>query len=225
MTEYGVLQVKVLDDGTGLPLAGIPVSCYQPGSAWDHEALYTNSSGIVEFEGLIAGEFAQYQSNYGGYFGYVQGPSRSASIFPNQHTIRTERLAPSGSPQPEPEPEPEPEPGSGISGRAKIVFTVKNTGNAPWAGFVGVSLLNPQIVNGEWAQAISPMAPGQTASGRLYIDLPAMSAIGKVRIALWKNRSFDGVQKTTRGDFNIMEAGTGALSDQIEYEEKEIILI
>ena len=76
------LKVTVLDSETLKPIKGIPVSCSQPNSKWDANALVTDENGEVEFDGLLEGEFARISGNYGGYFHYLQGEQSSLPIFP-----------------------------------------------------------------------------------------------------------------------------------------------
>lgn len=76
-------EFTVLDAETKKPIAGIPVSCSQPGSKWDAQANNTNDSGVVVFDGLIPLEFAQFAINYGGYFHYLQGERMSVTVFDN----------------------------------------------------------------------------------------------------------------------------------------------
>jgi hypothetical protein len=81
-TGPAILQVKVLSAENKKPVEGIPVSCNQPNTKWQDQARITDENGIVEFDGLLEGEFARTSTNYGGYFGFLQGEQSSVPIFP-----------------------------------------------------------------------------------------------------------------------------------------------
>jgi len=100
-TGDATLKVIVTDRGSGKPIQGIPVWCYQIHSRWNHETRKTNSKGIVEFKGLNGGGVASYGVNYGGFFGCSEVREKRVSMFNNKTTVRREKLTcKGGGPKP-----------------------------------------------------------------------------------------------------------------------------
>jgi len=90
----GGLDVTVLDNSTGQPVSGLNVGCTQSGTDY-YDSKNTDSAGKVRFTGLATpGGFVSIVVNQGGYLGYEQKRVKGITVYENQYTQRTVKLAP-----------------------------------------------------------------------------------------------------------------------------------
>jgi len=99
-------------------------------------------------------------------------------------------------------------------GYFKVNFTVKNTGNVNYQAIVGVSLVGPAVIDGEWCVRAVVLNPGETMGTSLFIPIPTNAPIGSYTLTAvaWEKIQATGTQDRQESNYIIIyRPGTGAL--------------